>query len=152
MARTPAQRRADALVEMARRATAVPDGARAPSPLFTVLVDYPTLAGRTCELASGTVVSPGSLVPWLAEADFERVVFDPAGRVIDVGAKRRLFAGATRRAIQVRQRRCFHAFCDEPAVECEIDHVQPWSCDGDTVQDNGRPACRFHNRWRNHSP
>ena len=51
LARTPAQRRADALVEMARRAMAVPGGARLPEPLFTVLVGYETFAGRICELA-----------------------------------------------------------------------------------------------------
>lgn len=44
--RTPTQRRHDALVEMARRATAAPPGARRPRPLVTVLVDYPTLLGR----------------------------------------------------------------------------------------------------------
>lgn len=59
---TPAQRRADALVEMARRAAAG-DG-RTSRPLFTVLVGYETLAGRVCELAGGTVVTPGSLLPW----------------------------------------------------------------------------------------
>ena len=53
LARTPAQRRADALVEMARRAGAVPAGARMPEPLFTVLVGYETLGGRICELAQG---------------------------------------------------------------------------------------------------
>ena len=48
--RTPAQRRADALVEMARRAAAVADGVRMPEPLFTVLVGYETFHGRICEL------------------------------------------------------------------------------------------------------
>ena len=93
LARTPAQRRADALVEMARRAMATPAGARLPEPLFTVLVGYETFAGRICELADGTVVSPGSLVPWLDEAWVERVVFDGPDRVKNVGVRRRLFAG-----------------------------------------------------------
>ena len=35
--RTPAQRRADAVVEMARRSGAVPEGARMPEPLFRKL-------------------------------------------------------------------------------------------------------------------
>jgi hypothetical protein len=91
LGRTPAQRRADALVEMARRAGAVPQGARRPEPLFIVLVGYETFAGRMCELANGTVVSPGSLVGWLDEAWVERVVFDSPSRVIDVGVARRAF-------------------------------------------------------------
>ena len=45
LARSPAQRRADALVEMARRAMALPPGARLPEPLFTVLVGYETFSG-----------------------------------------------------------------------------------------------------------
>jgi len=87
LARTPAQRRADALVEMARRAAAMPAGSRLPEPLFSVLVGYETFAGRICELADGTVVAPGSLVPWLDPAWVERVVFDGPSRVKDVGVR-----------------------------------------------------------------
>ncbi|MCA1695113.1 MAG: 13E12 repeat family protein, partial [Actinobacteria bacterium] len=60
LSRTAGQRRADALVEMARRAMAMPEGSRLPEPLFSVFVDYETFAGRICQLASGTVISPGS--------------------------------------------------------------------------------------------
>ncbi len=148
LARTPAQRRADALAEMARRAGVAPADGRRPEPLFTVLVGYETLAGRICELADGTVVSPGSLVEWLDEAWVERVVFDGASRVIDVGVATRLFTGATRRAVEVRDRQCFHETCELPAERCQIDHVQPWAAGGPTVAANGRPACAFHNRNR----
>ncbi len=151
LARTPAQRRADALVEMARRAAAMPAGSRLPEPLFSVLVGYETFAGRTCELANGTVVSPGSLVPWLDRAWVERVVFDGPKRIKDVGGRKRIFTGATRRAVQVRDRECFHPYCDRSAEGCEIDHVRPWSEGGLTVEDNGRVACGFHNRERHRS-
>ena len=152
LGRSPAQRRADALVEMARRAgTARADGRR-PEPLFTVLVGYETFAGRICELSNGTVVSPGSLLPWLDEAWVERVVFSGPSRVMDVGVTRRLFHGATRRAVEVRDRECFHLFCDLPADQCQIDHIQPWSAGGPKVVANGRAACGFHNRGRNRSP
>ncbi|MFP5317500.1 MAG: DUF222 domain-containing protein [Acidimicrobiia bacterium] len=149
-ARTPAQRRADALVEMARRAAAA-DGATA-RPLFTVLVGYETLAGRVCELASGTVVTPGSLLPWLTEAHVERVVFDGPDRVKNVGPRRRLFDGATRRAVEVRDRKCYSEFCDVPADECQVDHVRPWSQGGPTIDSNGRAACGYHNRFRHPRP
>jgi hypothetical protein len=69
LARTAAQRRADALVELVRRAEATPPvDAKNPEPLFTVLVSYETFAGRICELANGIVVTPGSLGPWLDKA------------------------------------------------------------------------------------
>lgn len=152
LTRTAAQRRADALVELAARAGAVPAGARRPEPLFTVLVGYETFAGRMCELADGTVVSPGSLARWLDQAWVERIVFDGPDRVTNVGARRRIFTGATRRAVQVRDRECFHEFCDMPAELAQVDHVQPYAAGGLTVTDNGRPACAYHNRTRVHSP
>lgn len=146
--RTPAQRRADALVEMAKRSAAIPEGARMPQPLFSVFVGYETFAGRICELANGAVVSPGSLVPYVSEAVIERIVFDGPSRVIDVGVRRRLFSRATRRAVEVRDRECYHRFCDIRAEDCEIDHIEPHGAGGDTVTANGRPACGFHNRLR----
>ncbi|CAN5729430.1 hypothetical protein BH20ACT1_BH20ACT1_12820 [soil metagenome] len=113
-----------------------------------MLVGYETLAGRICELANASVVSPGSLVGYLDEAWVERVVFEAPSRVMDVGVTRRLFDGATRRAIQVRDRECFHDLCDERAERCQIDHVEPYSAGGTTIAANGRPACGHHNRAR----
>jgi len=133
---------------MARRARAVPPGARLPEPLFTVFVGYETFAGRICELAEGTVVTPGSLVGWLEEGWVERVVFDGPDRVRNLGARRRIFTGATRRSVEVRDRECFHEFCDIPAADCQIDHVQPYSAGGLTVDGNGRAAYGYHNRLR----
>jgi hypothetical protein len=151
--RTPAQRRADALVEMAARSALVqPDGAqRPPAPLFSVLVDWPTLSGRVCELAEGIVLSPGELVPWLSIADLERAVMEPSGRV-EVSPTQRLFTGGTRRAIELRDRECVHAYCDTPASRCQADHLLPWARGGRTTQENGRLLCGFHNRLRNHDP
>jgi Domain of unknown function (DUF222) len=151
--RTPAQRRADALVEMAARSSVVqPDGVvRPPAPLFSVLVDWPTLSGRVCELAEGIVVSPGELVPWLCMADLERAVMEPSGRV-EVSKRGRLFSGATRRALELRDRECVHPFCDVPGSRCQADHILPWAHSGSTTQDNGRLLCGFHNRLRNGRP
>ncbi|MEA2974321.1 MAG: hypothetical protein QOG82_2779, partial [Actinomycetota bacterium] len=112
---------------------------------------YETFAGRMCELANGRVVTPGSLVGWLDEAWAERVVFDGPDRVKNVSVRRRIFAGATRRAVEVRDRECFHPLCDATIEDCQVDHVQPWSVGGLTVDENGRLACAFHNRLR-HRP
>jgi hypothetical protein len=150
--RTPAQRRADALVEMAIRSRTVPADGRRPEPLFSVFVGFETFAGRICELANGSVVTPGTLVPWLPQSFIERVVFDGPSRIIDIGVKRRLFSGATRRAVQLRDRECFHEFCDLPAEDCQVDHIVPYAAGGETTQANGRPACAFHNRDRHRRP
>jgi hypothetical protein len=146
LTRTPAQRRADALVEMATRAASAPKDARRPAPLFSVLVGWETLSGPVCELADGSVLAPGSLAPWLDRALLERVVFDSPSRVIDVGVARRLFVGATRRAVELRDRHCTGPFCEIGFDDCEVDHVIPWAAGGPTSQDNGRLACGFHNR------
>src|SRR5580704_18028471 len=122
LSRTPGQRRADALVEMATRSRSTTAEGRRSAPLFSVLVDYPTLHGRICELANGTVVPPGSLLPWLDRAHIERVVFG-ADRRVEVSATIRLFTGATRRAIELRDRECTHPFCDVPAASCTVDHI-----------------------------
>lgn len=149
LARTPGQRRADALVEMARRSKTAPADGRRPAPLFSVLIDFETLAGRVCELAQGMVVSPGTLVPWLDRAYFERVVFGPQAR-IEVSATARLFTGATRRAIQLRDRQCTHPYCDQSATHCDVDHILPYTAGGPTTQENGRLLCSYHNLLRNH--
>jgi hypothetical protein len=148
LARTPAQRRADALVEMARRSAAMPVGARLPRPLITVLSGYGAFS-RTCELADGTVIAPADVVALLGQADVERIVFDGPSRVIDVGVRRRFFDGALRRAIEVRDRHCQHpSGCDVVAAQCHIDHIVAWAEGGLTTQDNGRCYCPVHNRQR----
>ncbi|MGH9085208.1 MAG: DUF222 domain-containing protein [Acidimicrobiales bacterium] len=150
--RTPAQRRADALVEMATRARTAPADGRRPAPLFSVLVGYETLAGPTLELFNRTVLTPGTAARWLTEADVERIVFDTPSRVIDVGAQRRFFRGALRRAIEIRDRTCFHPLCDEVPDRLEIDHIHEAARGGATTQVNGRGGCGFHNRLRNRHP
>jgi hypothetical protein len=152
LCRSAAQRRADALVEMAVRSRAAPAKSKRPEPLFTVLVGWETLRGMICELASGTVIAPGDLVRWLDVAWLERVVFDSRSRVLDVGVRQRLFKGATRRAVEVRDRQCYHEYCEEPADQCQVDHVIPYEAGGPTTQDNGRPACGYHNRARHKRP
>jgi len=129
LTRTPGQRRADALKEMAERSRA--------APLLSVLVGYETLHGPICQTARGTVVSPGSLLPWLDEAYIERAVFDLPNRV-EVSATARFFTGATRRALELRDQMCTHPYCEQPAQDCEADHILPFAAGGPTTQENGR--------------
>ncbi|MGH9192203.1 MAG: DUF222 domain-containing protein [Acidimicrobiales bacterium] len=151
LARTPAQRRHDALVEMARRAVTAPVDGKRPAPLVSVFVGYETFKGRVCELADGTVVTPGTVASLLDEALIERVVFDGPSRVIDLGRARR-FTGAARRALEVRDRGCTHGGCDLPTERCQGDHIQPWTAGGTTTPDNGQLRCGYHNRWRWNHP
>ena len=148
LGRTGAQRRADALVEMATRSAACPEGARRPAPLFSVLVNYEELHDRMVELANGCVVTPGSLLRYLEWADIERAVFTGDNRV-EIGPTHRFFTGATRRALELRDRECAHPTCDERYERCQADHIVEYSKGGLTTQENGRLLCPFHNRLRN---
>jgi hypothetical protein len=148
LTRTSAQRRADALVEMATRSRTAPAEGIRPAPLFSVLVGYETLRGRICELENGTVLHPSALEPWMDSAYFERAIFS-LGTRIDVSVRSRLFTGGTRRAIELRDRICTHPHCYEPAETCQVDHIETYASGGLTTQENGRLLCGFHNRLRN---
>ncbi len=144
--RTPKQRRADALREMAARSAAKPADATEPRVLLHVVAGDRSVE-QMCELSDGTVVTPGQVLPMLRWADVARVVFDGPSRVLDVGVRQRVFSGATRVAVERRDHTCQHPGCDVPAEACEIDHVVPYEEGGLTVQANGRCYCPFHHRW-----
>jgi Domain of unknown function (DUF222) len=149
--RTSAQRRADALRVMARRSAATPADGEPPRPLLVVHLGDATLR-RLCELASGTVIAPGLLVPLLGEADIQRIVHaGPSRRIVDLGRRTRFFSGPLREAILLRDRRCQHIGCDVPAQDCEVDHRIPYSRGGLTTQDNGNARCSSHNRHKSDS-
>jgi hypothetical protein len=145
--RTPAQRRADAMIEMAVRSASTPAGAQRPEPLFSVLIGYPTLWGAISQLKQGPVVAPGSLIDWLDEATFERIIFGPDKRG-ECSKTARFFTGATRRVIETRDLECQHEFCDLSAEKCQIDHIVPFSEGGLTEQSNAQVLCGPHNRMR----
>jgi hypothetical protein len=142
--RTPRQRSADALVEMATR-SATTQGGRRPRPLISVLVGE-TMFAHTCELTAGTVLTAGEIVPLLADADIERIIFEAPDRIIST-SQRRTFTGALRRAIEIRDRRCtHHSGCRTVAARCDIDHITPVPDGALTSYDNGRVLCSTHNR------
>lgn len=151
--RTPKQRRADALRVMAERSAAKPADATEARVLLHVLAGDRSVE-QMCELSNGTVITPGQVLPLLQWADVARVIFDGQSRVVDVGVRQRLFTGATRTAVEMRDRFCQHPSCDVPAERCQIDHIIPYDKGGLTAQANGRCYCPFHHRWhhRQHQP
>jgi hypothetical protein len=144
LARTPAQRRADALVEMARRSRSCGASDRRPAPLVTIVVG-PDRFADACSLLDGTPLSPAELAGVLSDAVIERVTFDGQDRPFSV-SKQRTFRGALRRAILIRDGGCTAPLCDEPPWRCEVDHVIPASRGGATCPCNGSGHCGHHNR------
>ena len=152
LARTPAQRRADALVLMAERAhVANPSAAARLRPLVVVVAGLDALAGGLAELWNETPLSNKQLARILAQdPDLERYVYGPGQIPIAYNERHRFFTGKLRRAIQVRDRHCTARGCDHPADHCDIDHIEPVTTGGRTRPDNGRVACNPDNRARPH--
>jgi hypothetical protein len=151
LARTPAQRRADALVEMARRSAAMAPGAQRGRILLTV-VSGPERFHRMCELLDGTLVGPDEVARHVdADVVVEHIVFSGDEQPI-AASKQRTFTGVLRRAIRIRDRECTESLCDETAERCQVDHIVPWSQGGPTTITNGRLRCGPDNRRRNRPP
>jgi hypothetical protein len=142
--RTPAQRRADAMVEMARRSAAMSPGAKRGRVLVTVVAGAERFR-RMCELLDGTLLTEAEVVRLLdRESTVECILFDDDFEPI-AASRQRTFTGLLRRAIRVRDRECTGPLCDERAERCEVDHVVPWSRGGPTEVRNGRLRCDPHN-------
>jgi hypothetical protein len=141
--RTAAQRRLDALVELAIRATG--DGGGRPRPLVTVTIGDQSFK-RLCELSDGTVIAPGELVPYLSDLDVHTIIFNGPFHAI-AGSTARCFTGLLRRAIEVRDRHCQHPASDgDPINRCDVDHIVPKADGGLTCQHNGELLERGRNR------
>ena len=132
LARTPAQRRADALVLMAERAhSADPSQAARLRPLVTVVAGIEAMAVGLAELWDRTPLSAAQLAAVLArDRDIERYVFGSGEVPIAYNERSRLFTGKLRRAIQVRDRHCTGLGCDRPAERCDVDHIEPVAAGG----------------------
>ena len=101
---------------------------------------------RLCELATGTIIAPRQLVPYLDTALLETILFADPLTAVGISPQR-TFKGRLRRAVEVRTRHCEHpSGCDEPITRCDVDHITPHSNGGVTSQFNGRLECRPHDR------
>ena len=112
----------------------------------TASLDPATVVDRRCETSAGHLVDPHQVVAAALTGQVRRVVVDSAGRVVDLGRRRRLFTGAVREAVRLGDRRCTWPGCPIPAARTQIDHTIPWATGhGLTNIDNGAPLCGRHN-------
>lgn len=145
--RTPGQRRADALVDLARSAL---DSGVAPGtekPHLLVLTDPEALCGHgggTHETVSGIVLTPGQIRQLACDCSISRVVFGPDSQPLDVGRSSRVIPPALARAVIARDRHCQHPGCDRPARWCDLHHIVHWADGGPTAIWNLILLCRYH--------
>ncbi len=147
--RSPTQRRYDAVIEICRRdlhhpATAS-EGGKAQ---VRVTIPLTTLTVRTGYgvLDDGTQISPTLARMLACDAGVIPAVLGGHGQPIDVGREQRLFKGAPRTAIEIRDGGCTWPGCTRPAGWCQVHHLSPWSAGGRTDQVNGGLFCWTHHR------
>lgn len=165
LSRTPAQRRAAALVEMAHRAMTAPANGKRSLPLVVIHTDPDTFnrelarvlgvepptplgTARLCELDSGTAIRPSEMIRLALHGTVRRLVYTSKSHVLDYGTGVRLYRGALRQAIIHASRTCDEPECDVRASRCEIDHRQPAAVGGPTSAANGHPLCRPGHRHK----
>jgi hypothetical protein len=149
--RTKAQRRADALGQLARdvlagtcaHCTGTPATLR---PAVQVTVAMSTLLGIDAEPAelAGYGPIPASLALNLAfdqSGTWRRLVTDDLGHLIDYGRSSYRPPVALREYVIARDRTCRFPGCNRRADACEVDHVIAWSDGGTTNKENLAPLC-----------
>ena len=148
--RTPAQRRADALVELARRAL---DGAGLPSvggerPHIQIRVDLATLLARTGTAAADWAgpLTAGAALRLACDATISPVLTAGPSEVLDLGRSVRLVSPAQRRALVVRDGGCVWPGCDRPPAFTDAHHLRHWVDGGATDLANLALICRRHHR------
>jgi hypothetical protein len=164
LARTEAQRRADAFYQIFLDAAANPEGSCPADFVTDIVIDqetYETVLERLnggpfqpldptkvrCETLSGVQLDPTEAVLVSLTNDLRRVVLDARGVTIDLG-RRRIFTGGARLAAQLQRRRCYWPGCWVPTRKCEIDHLKPHREFGLTNPGNGEPVCGCHNQTK----
>lgn len=150
--RTPTQRRADALVELARRALDhghLPDtgGER---PHLTITLDLATLQahpGAPAATADWTgPISAHSARRLACDAGVTRIITDGASEIFDVSRRTRTIRPALHKALTIRDKGCTHPTCDRPPQWCDAHHIHHWADGGPTNLDNLTLLCRHHHR------
>ncbi len=152
--RTQAQRRADALVELAHAYAAGSVSGGRERATILVSITEEAMAGLTDDpgwTSHGDRI-PACEVRRLAEDAVIRRIVMAGSEVIDLGRRARLASGAQFEALCVRDGGCRDPFCTIPAAWCEVDHLREWTAEGgETDLDEMVLWCSFHHHLR-HRP
>ena len=156
-ARTPKQRLADVIYELATNRNAftgefitetVGIKAKASTQLILTaplgVVDG-TNPNGVVEITGVGPVPRQILQTLTPDTQLAAMIFDQAGRPLWLGRNQRLGNAAQRLAIAVRDGGCFE--CGAPMHRCELHHIQEWHRDaGPTNIDNLVAVCRQHHK------
>ena len=142
--RTPAQQRADAIVDIFRHYLDHQDrGVNRPH--LIVAVDGATLSGEAvgrCETLSGYQLHPDTVRRLACDAFIQRIVLDPKGVPLEMGRATRTFTPDQYRAIMIRDGGCRMPDCDAGPEDCQAHHTDYWENGGRTDLAVGLAVCR----------
>jgi hypothetical protein len=151
--RSPARRRADALVALSEQALNQGDlptvaGER---PHVTVTLTLADLRGGTghAMLNTGAPISLETARRIACDASVIPIVLGSDSEPLDVGRASRTIPLGIRRAVVARDIGCVHLNCDATAQRCEVHHVQHWANGGATALNNLVLLCPRHH-WTIH--
>jgi hypothetical protein len=140
--RSGAMRRADALIELARRqldAGTLPEVA-GQKPHLSVIASAATLArapgAPAADLEWSQPITADAARRLACDSAMTRVLLAPNSEPIDVGRCTRTIPPALRRALVVRDRGCRFPGCDRPADWCDGHHLVHWMDGGETNLSN----------------
>jgi hypothetical protein len=149
--RSPAKRRADALLEAIGRGVASADKvATTDKAKVVVTVEHEVLAGmvRGTGLAmSGDVLGIETVRRLACDATIIPMVLGTKGEPLDVGRERRLVTRGLRTALWQRDRGCSFPGCTCPAQWTDAHHVRHWWAGGRTSLLNLALLCRRHHTY-----
>ena len=145
------RRRADALIELCRRATAA--GGNAPTTSkaqIVVTIGYDQLLGAVRGAGTtlaGQVLSPHSVRKLACDAAIIPMVLGSQGQPLDVGRTKRLVTPALLAALWARDKGCTYPSCGRPPQWADAHHVTHWADGGTTSLLNLALLCGYHHAW-----
>ena len=149
--RPPERRRAEALIEICRRAAAAGGSAPATTKAqILVTIDHHTLkhalrgAGHTLD---GTVLSPQTVRKLACDASIIPMVLGSSSQPLDVGRTKRLVTPALLAALWARDKGCTFPGCGRPPQWADAHHVKHWIDGGPTALLNMALLCGYHHTY-----
>ena len=151
--RTPARRRADALVRICRffldHEDLPMEGGEAPHVGIVFPWDQiqdwlpcPLVPHDPTSLAA--LLSGAQRDQLLCDSNIARIILGPHSQPLDVGREQRTAPRSIRRAVAQRDRHCRYPGCDRRPNRCEVHHVIAWQHGGPTTLNNLILLCPFH--------
>jgi len=150
--RSPKQRRADALVELARQklnSGTLPE-VGGQKPHLTVTVAMATLANQpgspAADLEWASPIPAETARRLACDAAITPIFLGPESSQPRAGQTSRSISASQRKALVFRDKGCRFPGCDRPADWTDVHHLKHWADGGKHVMDNLILLCRRHHR------